>query len=64
MIRIFRALSNSDVIMNTFVKCIREYESINKDFKFSSVIVEGAKASFNVFPEVIMEIILFVASLM
>ena len=64
IIKIFRVLANSDIVMNTFVKCTREYELTNKDFKFVNVIVEGTKTVLNVFPDIIMDISLFVAVLM
>lgn len=43
---------------------MREYEATNKDFVFTNVIIEGIKTVLNVFPDIIMDIILFVAVLM
>jgi len=57
-------LANSDKVLNVFVKCVREYEATNKDFRFANVIVEGIKTIINVFPDIILDIILFVAVLM
>lgn len=57
-------MANSDKVLNVFVKCVREYEATNKDFRFANVIVEGIKTIINVFPDIILDIILFVAVLM
>ncbi len=64
LIKIFRVLSSNDLVLQTVVKCSREYETANKEFKFMLVLVEGMKAVITPCPDIIMDIILLLAVLM